>query len=45
MQTDAELIRAARTDPASFGELFDRYAEPVDAWFRRRGYSRRRRPT
>ncbi len=37
MATDAELIRAARTDPSRFGELFDRYAPPVDAWFRRQG--------
>lgn len=37
MQSDADLIRAARTDPARFGELFDRYAKPVDAWFRRQG--------
>ncbi len=37
MHTDADLIRAARTDPASFGAVFDRYAKPVDAWFRRQG--------
>jgi RNA polymerase sigma factor (sigma-70 family) len=35
--TDAELICAARRDPARFGELYDRHAIAVDAWFRRQG--------
>jgi RNA polymerase sigma-70 factor, ECF subfamily len=29
MTTDAELIRAARSDPGAFRELYDRYAERV----------------
>jgi RNA polymerase sigma factor (sigma-70 family) len=37
LTTDAELLRAARRDPSRFGELYDRYALPVDAWFRRQG--------
>jgi RNA polymerase sigma-70 factor (ECF subfamily) len=39
MTTDAELMRAARNDPVPFGELYDRYAMAVDAWFRRQGAS------
>jgi RNA polymerase sigma factor (sigma-70 family) len=37
LTTDAELMRVARSDPSRFGELYDRYALPVDAWFRRQG--------
>jgi RNA polymerase sigma factor (sigma-70 family) len=37
MRTDAQLISAAHTEHASFGELFDRYAVPVDTWYRRQG--------
>jgi RNA polymerase sigma factor (sigma-70 family) len=36
MTTDAELIRAARTDPAAFRELYDRYAERMLGFHRRR---------
>jgi RNA polymerase sigma factor (sigma-70 family) len=36
MRTDAELIKAARTDPAAFRELYDRYAEAVHGFHLRR---------
>ncbi len=36
MKTDAELIRAARTDAAAFRELYDRYAGPVHGYHLRR---------
>jgi RNA polymerase sigma factor (sigma-70 family) len=36
MQTDAELIRAARTDPVAFGELYRRHAPAVDSYLRSR---------
>jgi RNA polymerase sigma factor (sigma-70 family) len=35
-RTDAELIRAARTDPAAFGELYQRHAAAVFRWLERR---------
>src|SRR4051794_32699963 len=36
MRTDAELLRAARNDPAAFRELYDRHAEQVHAFHLRR---------
>src|SRR3954447_15723550 len=36
MRTDAELIVAARSDPAAFRELYDRYASSVHAFLVRR---------
>ncbi|HEY1513655.1 MAG TPA: RNA polymerase sigma factor [Gaiellaceae bacterium] len=36
MKTDAELIRAARTDAGAFRELYDRYADEVYAYHLRR---------
>jgi RNA polymerase sigma-70 factor (ECF subfamily) len=36
MQTDAQLIRAARRDADAFGELYRRHAPAIHAWFRRR---------
>lgn len=33
--TDAELVLAARTDPAAFKQLYERYAIWVRAWFQR----------
>jgi RNA polymerase sigma-70 factor (ECF subfamily) len=36
MQSDAELIRAARSDPAAFRELYDRYAVAIHAFHLRR---------
>jgi RNA polymerase sigma-70 factor (ECF subfamily) len=36
MRTDAELLRLARTDPAAFRELYDRYAERVHRYHLRR---------
>lgn len=36
MRTDAELVRAARTDPAAFRELYERYAERVHGYHLRR---------
>src|SRR5262245_51848438 len=36
MKTDAELIRAARTDAGAFRELYDRYADPVHGYHLRR---------
>jgi RNA polymerase sigma factor (sigma-70 family) len=35
-RTDAELIRAAESDPAAFGRLYERHVEAVHAWFDRR---------
>src|SRR4051794_10722057 len=35
-RTDAELIRAAGSDPAAFGELYERHAPAVFAWAARR---------
>jgi DNA-directed RNA polymerase specialized sigma24 family protein len=36
MTTDAELIKAARSDPEAFGELYRRHATAVNRWFRGR---------
>jgi RNA polymerase sigma factor (sigma-70 family) len=36
MKTDSELLRAARTDPAAFRELYDRYALGVHGFVLRR---------
>ena len=36
MKTDAELIRAARTDAAAFRELYDRYARRIHGYHVRR---------
>src|SRR4051794_10842764 len=36
MRSDAALIAAARTDARAFRELYDRYAEPVLGYHRRR---------
>jgi RNA polymerase sigma-70 factor (ECF subfamily) len=36
MRSDAELLRAARTDPAAFRELYDRYAEQIHRFAYRR---------
>jgi RNA polymerase sigma-70 factor (ECF subfamily) len=36
MTTDAELIKAARSDPEAFGELYLRHAVAVNRWFRGR---------
>jgi RNA polymerase sigma factor (sigma-70 family) len=33
---DAELIRAAGSDPSAFGALYERHASHIHAWFRRR---------
>jgi RNA polymerase sigma-70 factor (ECF subfamily) len=35
IRTDAELIEAARRDPAAFRELYERYATWMRAWFLR----------
>src|SRR3954467_10741839 len=35
-RTDAELIRAAGSEPAAFGELYERHAAAVFAWAARR---------
>ena len=35
-RTDAELIRAARTDASAFGELYGRHAPAVFRWLERR---------
>ena len=40
MQTDAELIRAARQNADAFGELYRRHAEAIHSWFRRRADGR-----
>lgn len=39
-QTDAELLRAARTDARPFRELYDRYAERMHGYFLRRTHDR-----
>jgi RNA polymerase sigma factor (sigma-70 family) len=39
-QTDAELLRAARTDAQPFRELYDRYAERMHGYFVRRTHDR-----
>jgi RNA polymerase sigma-70 factor (ECF subfamily) len=36
MSSDADLIRAARSDPAAFRELYDRYAASVQGFHLRR---------
>lgn len=36
MKTDAQLIKAARSDAAAFGELYRRHADAVYRWFRAR---------
>jgi len=36
MKTDAELIRAARTDAGAFRELYDRYSDEVHGYHLRR---------
>jgi RNA polymerase sigma factor (sigma-70 family) len=33
MKTDAELVSAARTDPAAFGELYQRHVQAVHRFF------------
>ena len=40
MRTDAALLAAARTDPGAFRELYDRYAERVLGYHRRRSGTR-----
>jgi RNA polymerase sigma-70 factor (ECF subfamily) len=40
VKTDAELIRAARTDVDAFSELYARHARPIAAWFAARTPSR-----
>jgi RNA polymerase sigma-70 factor (ECF subfamily) len=40
MTTDAQLIRAARTDPDAFGELYRRHAGVVHAFLRNRAPNR-----
>jgi RNA polymerase sigma-70 factor (ECF subfamily) len=35
-RTDAELIRAAKSDAGAFGELYRRHAATIHGWFRRR---------
>lgn len=35
-RTDAELIEAAKSEPAAFAELYRRHVPTVHAWFRRR---------
>ena len=34
-RTDADLLAAARQDPAAFREFYDRYAAWVHSWFSR----------
>jgi RNA polymerase sigma-70 factor (ECF subfamily) len=36
MKSDASLLAAARTDPDAFRMLYERYAERIDGYFRRR---------
>src|ERR1700761_8011844 len=36
MRSDAELVRAARSDPAAFRELYDRYAATIYGFHLRR---------
>ena len=38
-RTDAELLRAARTDPEAFRAFYERHAQWVRAWFSRRTHS------
>src|SRR5690242_10117274 len=33
VRTDAELIRAARTNAEAFAELYARHARPIASWF------------
>jgi RNA polymerase sigma factor (sigma-70 family) len=33
VKTDAELVRAARTDPDAFAELYRRHARAIASWF------------
>jgi RNA polymerase sigma factor (sigma-70 family) len=40
METDAQLIRAARRDADAFGRLYRRHAAAIHAWFRRRADAR-----
>jgi len=40
MTTDAQLIKAARTDPEAFGELYGRHVAAVHAYLRNRAPSR-----
>ena len=40
MTTDAQLIKAARTDPDAFGELYRRHAAAVHAFLRNRAPNR-----
>ena len=40
MRTDAELIRAARTDADAFSDLYARHARAIAAWFATRTPSR-----
>ena len=40
MTTDAQLIKAARTDPDAFGELYRRHADAVHAFLRNRAPSK-----
>lgn len=35
-QTDAELLKVARTGPSAFATFYDRYEAPVVAYFARR---------
>src|SRR3954453_12005446 len=35
-RTDAELLHAARSDPAAFGEIYQRHAPVVFRWLERR---------
>jgi RNA polymerase sigma-70 factor (ECF subfamily) len=37
-RSDAELIRAARTDASAFGELYERHAHAVFRWLDRRAH-------
>jgi RNA polymerase sigma factor (sigma-70 family) len=39
MKTDADLIRASKRDARPFRELYDRYAERIDSYHRRRSGS------
>jgi RNA polymerase sigma factor (sigma-70 family) len=39
MRTDAELLAAARKDPTAFRLFYERHAEAVFSWFRRRARS------
>jgi RNA polymerase sigma factor (sigma-70 family) len=39
VKTDAQLIEEARTDPAAFGELYERHVRALHSWFRARAGS------